>query len=136
VKHSVGLFSVLIFILAIVHFPYTATTTQELNTIVTPSISSGTAYIPTQDQVHSVVWSPDGSMIAISGGIAGCDDVDTSQFAIRIFNASTEEIFKNLDGMTCTSTFLDWSPDRQKLASLNSAQAVVYIWDISAESSF
>lgn len=82
-----------------------------------------------QDEVYSVSWSPDGTMIAISGGVAGCDTTNPNQFAIRIFSAETGQVIKNLIGMTCTSSQVDWSPDGTKLVSFNSAQAVAYIWD-------
>lgn len=87
----------------------------------------------TQDQVYSVVWSPDGSMIAISGGEIGCDDIPTGRFPVRIFSATTGQITKHLLGMTCTSSGLDWSPDGQKLVSFNVAQSIAYIWDVPSE---
>jgi len=87
----------------------------------------------TQDQVYSVVWSPDGSMIAISGGEIGCDDIPTGRFPVRIFSATTGQIIKRLLGMTCTSSGLDWSPDGQKLVSFNVAQSIAYIWDVPSE---
>ncbi len=84
-----------------------------------------------EDEVYSVRWSPDGTMIAISGGVAGCDRTNPNQFAIRIFSASTGEVIKNLIGMTCTSSKVDWSPDGTKLVSFNYAQAVVHIWEVA-----
>lgn len=86
-----------------------------------------------QDDVFGVAWSPDGTMIAISGGAIGCDDSSITGFAIRIHDATTNEILKNLLGQTCTSTGLDWSPDGSQLVSFNSVQSVAYIWDVATE---
>lgn len=107
----------------------TAVVVLALSTLVQVNIARSQI----QDDVFSVAWSPDGSMIAISGGEIGCDDSNTAGFAIRIYNATTNEILKNLLGQTCTSTGLDWSPDGSQLVSFNSVQSVAYIWDVSTE---
>lgn len=99
----------------------------------TTLIQVNTVRSQTEDDVFAVVWSPDGTMIAISGGEIGCDDSNIAGFAIRIYDATTNEVLKNLIGQTCTSTGLDWSPDGSHLVSFNSVQSVAYIWDVSTE---
>jgi dipeptidyl aminopeptidase/acylaminoacyl peptidase len=94
---------------------------------------ANTARSQVQDDVFSVAWSPDGTLIAISGGEIGCDDSNTAGFAIRIFDSTTHELVKTLLGQTCTSTGVDWSPDGSQLVSFNSVQSVAYIWDVASE---
>lgn len=86
-----------------------------------------------QDEVYSLKWSPDGMWIAISGGEKGCADLPSAAFAVRVFDVQSGQITKNLIGMNCTSTSLDWSPDNQKLVAVNTAQSIAYIWDIGTE---
>jgi WD40 repeat protein len=85
---------------------------------------------PTQTRVYRVVWSPDGAMIAISGGALVCDDLDPSKFAIRIFDSSTGLISKTLVGHVCPTSDVDWSPHGERLVSISSDDKA-YVWDVA-----
>lgn len=83
--------------------------------------------------VYAVDWSPDGSQIAIGGGIDGCDEnertpIDT--FDILIQDAETNEILSRLVGNTCKVVQVKWSPDGTKIASLSYDETGFRIWDV------
>lgn len=83
--------------------------------------------------ITSLAYNPSGTMIAVSGSIAG-NGTDPSAFAVRILDVTTGQVIKHLLGMTSTSNSVSWSPDGSKLASLSvSALSEVYIWDLSTE---
>ena len=114
-KYSRILFAAFVLILAI--FPHPGTSAQ--------------ASIPIQP-ITSIAWSPDGTMIAVSGGALKCDPTDPSKFSVRIFNAATLQITKTLTGHTCPTTGIDWSPDGSKLVSASSNEGKAYVWDITS----
>lgn len=102
--------------------------------IVTFSVHPPTAAAQDAISISSLAYSPDGTMIAVSGSIAGENGTNTDVFAVRVLDASTGQVMKRLLGMTSPSTSVSWSPDHRKLASLSiSTLSEVYIWDVANE---
>jgi WD40 repeat protein len=82
------------------------------------------------DDIETVAWSPDGNWIAVGGGPAQCNPDNLNAFAIRVFDANTSRLVKNLLGNTCIITALDWSPDSSHLLSASLDSYGVRVWDI------
>lgn len=79
--------------------------------------------------VSSLVYSPDGTMIAVSSGEAGCLDY-TGSFPIPIYDASSGQPIKTLLGMNCTATGLSWSSDSAYLLGIRGPDSKIYIWNV------
>jgi WD40 repeat protein len=105
-----------------------------LATLILPTHAQSETATPSPEyitEVYKIAWSPDGSMIAISGGLKGCDTESSIGHAVRIFDAVTGEIVKRLLGLPCPSIGVDWSPDGTQLLGVEGNTA--YIWDVATE---
>jgi WD40 repeat protein len=84
--------------------------------------------------VYTVDWSPDGTQIALAGGVDGCGQNNTIPieiFDILIQDVQTHEISSRLTGNTCKVVQVKWSPDGTKIASLSYDETGFRIWDVS-----
>jgi WD40 repeat protein len=82
--------------------------------------------------VYAVDWSPDGTKIALAGGVDGCSQNNTisiNTFDILIQDAETHEILSRLTGNTCKVVQVKWSSDGTKIASLSYDDTGFRIWD-------
>jgi WD40 repeat protein len=89
-------------------------------------------YAQTPTDFITVEYSPDGTMIAVSGGEVGCHG-NLDRFAIPIYSALTGQVVKSLRGMDCTSMWIDWSPDGTRLLGVTSPESLIYIWNVVNE---
>lgn len=109
-KHSVGLFSVLMLLLFAVIF-------------LSPALAQESISV-----IRSIVWRPDGEMLAVGGTIE-------SKSAIQFYDS--ELSFLSEIALTGTGSILSlaWSPDNTRLAILvGGSPSTIYIWDIASQS--
>ena len=86
-------------------------------------------------EVSSIAFSPDGSLIAIASGPAGCSQENLEPFAIRIFDAQSSELMRSLVRHQCIVNTVAWSPDGSKLAS-SGEDGLAFIWDVNSAQAY
>ncbi len=97
-------------------------------TVLAPPIANAGA---DRSLTAAIAWSPDGSMIAVGGGLLPCQPNHPDSSFLHILNVNTLQIVQTLTGSPCWITSIDWSPDGMYLAAANSGQdRGVRVWDV------
>ena len=82
-------------------------------------------------RILSIDWSPDGSLIAIGGGPAQCDQ-ESELYGIRIIDVSTGQVVQSIEGHQCQVETVAWNSDGTQLVS-GSADGNTFVWDTVSE---
>jgi len=87
------------------------------------------------EELLCIAWSPDGESLAIGSGIGtaignGSSLVDTSDFSVRVLEASSGEETCKLKGHEGRVHCLAWSPDGTRIATC-SADKTIRLWDLT-----
>jgi WD40 repeat protein len=83
-------------------------------------------------EIESVVWSPDGTQIAIGGGSYPCDRTAVNSFDIQIIDIESGDTAQTLTGISCPVEDMAWTFDGEKLAAAHHEDRGVTVWDIES----
>ncbi len=85
---------------------------------------------PASEHISILEWSPDGKTIAVGMYIDTCNN-PMNNYSIRLLNAETLETISQLgDSHTCSTTYLDWSPNSRYLVTSYAGEGAD-VWDTS-----
>jgi WD40 repeat protein len=80
------------------------------------------AQVPSPDEISSTAWSPNGEMIAGAG----------NNGFLRIWDANTDQVVHDFQGLTGALYSVIWSPDSARIASAGDDK-MIRIWDANTE---
>ena len=78
--------------------------------------------------VADIVYSPDGSKIAVAAGPTIC--TDESDHVIKIIDVASQTELQSLEGHRCPVLSVAWKPDGTELASTGQ-DSIIRIWDLA-----
>ncbi len=81
--------------------------------------------------IMSIDWSPDGTKIAVGGGIQPCNAYYPDTYAVQVLDAQTLELQQRLYGNECDIYKVKWSPDGTEIAAAGVDTYGTHIWDIA-----
>lgn len=82
--------------------------------------------------IESVAWSPDGTKIAVGGGIIPCDPINSADsYAVQILNSQTLALEQRLYGNECDTYKVAWSPDGTRIAAAGIDENGTHVWNVA-----